>query len=301
MIAVGAHHACALRKDGRVACWGDGRYGQLGDGTLEPRVRPVVVPGLRDVQSIVANKDRTCAQRKDGEVRCFGAMSNSKWNAVPLPHGDGPKSATAAMSFQGADLCILDKGAASCTYFRNDAPFTSALRAPGPIEALGRAGSIILARLVDGRLFGWQVDMIYGIPGDGVDLHRTAERLYAGSDLARIDGKDSWISVDYQGDFNSRNAKLKLRPAEDLGEVVFVAPDDSCVVRKGGEVTCQTDAGPYARIDIPPSIEVRTGSGFQCALHEDGGVSCWGETAFGQLGNGIESTSHEAYFVAGLP
>jgi alpha-tubulin suppressor-like RCC1 family protein len=31
--AVGNHHACALRRDGTVACWGDNRVGQLGNGT----------------------------------------------------------------------------------------------------------------------------------------------------------------------------------------------------------------------------------------------------------------------------
>lgn len=43
-IAVGESHACARTSDGNVLCWGDGREGQLGDGsvTSRPNAAPVV-------------------------------------------------------------------------------------------------------------------------------------------------------------------------------------------------------------------------------------------------------------------
>ena len=33
-------HACALHRDGRVSCWGDNSYGQVGDGTTAQRLSP---------------------------------------------------------------------------------------------------------------------------------------------------------------------------------------------------------------------------------------------------------------------
>lgn len=45
-IAPGARHACALKKDGTVWCWGKNDRGQLGDGTKVDATYPVKVTGL---------------------------------------------------------------------------------------------------------------------------------------------------------------------------------------------------------------------------------------------------------------
>ncbi|MCZ7682509.1 MAG: hypothetical protein M5U28_28425 [Sandaracinaceae bacterium] len=42
-VSVGIRHVCAVRADGTLRCWGANAYGQLGDGTAEPRPEPVVV------------------------------------------------------------------------------------------------------------------------------------------------------------------------------------------------------------------------------------------------------------------
>ncbi|MFP2909733.1 RCC1 domain-containing protein, partial [Pyxidicoccus sp. 3LFB2] len=45
-VAAGMTSACAVLRDGRVACWGGNAAGQLGDGTQTDRVSPVEVDGL---------------------------------------------------------------------------------------------------------------------------------------------------------------------------------------------------------------------------------------------------------------
>ena len=45
-IALGERHSCAATFDGRVRCWGHNINGQLGDGTVTPRVTPTVVKGI---------------------------------------------------------------------------------------------------------------------------------------------------------------------------------------------------------------------------------------------------------------
>jgi alpha-tubulin suppressor-like RCC1 family protein len=43
-VTVGFSHACGLVKGGDVYCWGNNRYGQLGDGSTTTRITPGLVP-----------------------------------------------------------------------------------------------------------------------------------------------------------------------------------------------------------------------------------------------------------------
>ncbi|MCA9613399.1 MAG: hypothetical protein H6721_17775 [Sandaracinus sp.] len=65
-------HACALTSSGEVWCWGDNRYGQVGDGTsMNTRPEPVrVLTGASAVSA--GGGDQTCAVMTDGGVRCWG-------------------------------------------------------------------------------------------------------------------------------------------------------------------------------------------------------------------------------------
>lgn len=71
-LAAGDAHACALRGDGAVLCWGMAFYGQLGHGDYRPHELPEPVVGLSGVVRIAAGQDHTCAVTKGGEVFCWG-------------------------------------------------------------------------------------------------------------------------------------------------------------------------------------------------------------------------------------
>ncbi len=78
-IAAGLRFALALRQDGTVVAWGDGRLGALGDGKgtgsgshyAVPFPRPVI--GLSNVVSIAAGSEFGLALRADGSVWGWGA------------------------------------------------------------------------------------------------------------------------------------------------------------------------------------------------------------------------------------
>ncbi|MEP7379939.1 MAG: hypothetical protein ABI725_10315 [Chloroflexota bacterium] len=76
-ISAGWNHACAVRSDGSLWCWGgngDGAtgYGQLGDGTFENRSTPIRVVVLDHVFEVAAGGWSTCALTFDGETWCWG-------------------------------------------------------------------------------------------------------------------------------------------------------------------------------------------------------------------------------------
>jgi alpha-tubulin suppressor-like RCC1 family protein len=76
-ISTGWNHACVIRSDRSLWCWGgngDGvtGYGQLGDGTFDNSPVPVQVVGLSDVIKVAAGGWSTCAITAGGETWCWG-------------------------------------------------------------------------------------------------------------------------------------------------------------------------------------------------------------------------------------
>lgn len=56
---MGEGHACAMRADGSVLCWGTNGFGQLGDGTFEPRLVPTAVQAFRSFSADDVSTDPT--------------------------------------------------------------------------------------------------------------------------------------------------------------------------------------------------------------------------------------------------
>ena len=64
-ISSGANHACGLRANGSIACWGSNVFGQA------------TPPATGVFTSISSGDAHTCALRNDGAVVCWGSISNT--------------------------------------------------------------------------------------------------------------------------------------------------------------------------------------------------------------------------------
>ncbi len=64
---------CALTNGGQAYCWGDGREGQIGDGSQQKRQNPTKVQqGSVSFQDIAVAKRWVCALSTSNEVYCWG-------------------------------------------------------------------------------------------------------------------------------------------------------------------------------------------------------------------------------------
>ena len=73
-ISAGGYHTCARMKDGGIECWGENRYGQLGDGTRTARTSAVPVQGLAGPARLLAvGSSFSCALLTSGAVQCWGS------------------------------------------------------------------------------------------------------------------------------------------------------------------------------------------------------------------------------------
>lgn len=95
-VTAGDAFTCVLRSSGRVACWGLGAYGRLGDDTVESRHEPRDVIGVDDVVEIAAGTSHTCARRANAEVWCWGSGSSGEL-------GPGPMQSNVARRVEGLD------------------------------------------------------------------------------------------------------------------------------------------------------------------------------------------------------
>ncbi|MBN8428929.1 MAG: hypothetical protein J0L65_15825 [Xanthomonadales bacterium] len=103
-VAAGHSHTCALKADGKVQCWGDNTYGQLGDGTTTRRLMGVPVSGLNGVIVITAGGHHTCAVTNSGAALCWGGNSDGQ-----LGDGSGLRRLTPVL------VDGLDSGVATIT------------------------------------------------------------------------------------------------------------------------------------------------------------------------------------------
>lgn len=119
-LALGAEHSCALRQDGTVACWGSNQYGQLGDGTAEKRLTPVIVSGLLgNVAAIAAGDNHTCAVLQGGTVHCWGQNSAGQLGDGTTTDSSFPVdvlglSGVTALAAGTAHSCALAQGSVTC-------------------------------------------------------------------------------------------------------------------------------------------------------------------------------------------
>lgn len=101
-ISRGAAHACAVRADGSMWCWGLNNEGGLGDGVPnhgnyptwtrcqdnDCQPTPVKVVNMAFPKQIAVGAGHTCALRPTGVVSCWGAGDFGSLGGPKLPNGE---------------------------------------------------------------------------------------------------------------------------------------------------------------------------------------------------------------------
>jgi alpha-tubulin suppressor-like RCC1 family protein len=284
-VALGEAFTCAIDPDRRVACWGEGGAGQLGDVLVPRRASPAVVPGVIGALELALGSDFACARLGDGAVWCWGATRAPSTTSAPqLGRGGGVAGlAPAPVALPGAAVQVVA-----------GADFACARLADGGVACWGHneAGQLGVgdteSRAVPAR-----------VPGlaDVVELAAGGAHTCA---LGRAGDLWCWGGNDV-GQASPAGPAAVLQPAGVPGVVatrVRLGARHTCIVRPDETVACfgasdRDQLGPRDLAAPNPAVaglgnvlELSVGGAFACALQRDTTVRCWGDDRHGQLGAG---------------
>lgn len=71
-VSITQWHACAVLVTGKIACWGAGWYGNLGNGGFDDSATPVLVDSSETFVQVAAGVSHTCARTASNDVYCWG-------------------------------------------------------------------------------------------------------------------------------------------------------------------------------------------------------------------------------------
>lgn len=281
-VSVQERHACAVRATGDVVCWGEGRDGKLGRGSITDSRTPTPVSSVANALGVGAGFYHSCAFSTGGQARCWGANRAGQLGDGTMDDRFEPVDVLGSLSFTGLSA--------------------------GLVHTCGVADG--------GDIWCWG-DNLLGQLGDGTDASATRPAQVVGlSDAQHVSagvfhscaivGSGSVVcwggnAEGQLGDGTTSDANEPV-VVEGLPAVVAVEAGalHTCALTGEGDVYCwgnnetgQLGLGTTSRRETTPNLVpglsgvslVDAGGGHSCAQVGFTEIFCWGDNAAGQLGD----------------
>ncbi|MCO4764063.1 MAG: hypothetical protein KC502_21310 [Myxococcales bacterium] len=290
-VGAGYDHACAVKSDGTVWCWGDNSEYNLGNGTNKDAKKPVLLKGVTGATAVACGDGFTCVLTKLGEVWCLGTRYQGEvgdgtvgnFIDIKVPTKIKDFGEVIALDSGEEHICALtkqrkvycwgsnyDAETADLTTTRIGTPTLRSDVANG--VSVGMGGATSCAADTDGKAFCWGRND-YGQTGSGTkgeDVRKAVQvQGFAGA-IALAGGVFHGVGLTMQGTAMTwgRNYNGQLADGSKTDRLL-----------------------PSTVYQPTKLIQVEANSYATCLLRQDGGVWCAGQNGHGQLGNGTTSTS----------
>lgn len=288
-VGTGESFSCALDGTGQAFCWGSDIAGQLGDAPGSgARSSPVPVTGGHEFTTITAGNSHACALDRAGTAWCWGNDTSSQL-------GDGPADSSGyrPIAVPGRTFSRITAGSIH----------TCALDVAGAAWCWGANGT---GRLGDGTTTSRPLPV-------AVSGARVYSRISAGGDhtcALEVSGAAWCWGSNSSGQLGEgKQVASATTPVAVSGGRVFSDLDigliHSCAIDTGGQpwcwgsdVTGQLEDGsattgesgvPVAVATSARLARISAGSYHTCGLDLMGVALCWGQDAYGALGDGPAS------------
>lgn len=284
-IAIGERHACAINRDEKtVFCWGDNRYGQLGNTSVRGNSEQVALGSnnltLKGVKSLSVGPDRTCIVSVRDELFCWGngahgMLGNDRVSAqypsrVLDATGEGLANiSTVSVGFN--HTCVLDE---------QHKLYCFGLNTAGQLGYQGFSGPAILAdhkpleKISSLDSYGNRTCLV---SGNEQSVYCFGAREI--DNLSKHPEKNSFIAEEVKHGLQSFRAAVGIATGKNKVCVIEANQGVTCVsfadaVNPVGAETIM-DANQRPLRDI---WQVHSREDFTCGLtQESGGIWCWGQ------------------------
>jgi len=300
-ISSGGDHTCALTTSGGAKCWGNNFHGQLGDGTVKVRYTPVDVTGLASgIISVSSGYMHTCAVTSTGSLKCWGDNDRGQL-------GDGKTTD----SYTPVDITDITSGVTSIS---SGGSHTCAVTTSGGVKCWGNNYSGLLGDGSDISRYT-PVDMT-GLASGIISISTGYMHTCASTSSG---GVKCWGDNDFGqlGDGTNTDRNTPIDVVDLTSGIISVSTGyvHTCAITSSGGVKCWgfnydgqlgdgSDISRYAPDDVvgltSGVISVSTGYMHTCAVTTSGGVKCWGDNHYGQLGDGTNTNRNAPVDVVGL-
>jgi alpha-tubulin suppressor-like RCC1 family protein len=261
-IAVGAKTTCALRRGGRVVCWGFNEHGQVGNGSTAIFPDPVPVQGLKNVNQLVSTASETFALTEAGKLL--------SWGGRPMNSGRVDD-----LSSRVREEAIED--------------VRQVAAAPGEICVVTGAGEVKCRTVASLHFDKGDWESVSGL-ADVAALQGT-EPGWSKPDGGHSSSDELWYALHGSGSVSvwlttkdrSRKA-IRVQGVRDAASV-GVGMDHACSVRKNGRVECWHHRSVVTALErgqgvaVPrrvsiPDMDAKATAG-SCILRKSGRLACY--------------------------
>jgi len=319
-VVAGGAHACGLTADGRAWCWGRNNFGQLGDNTLADRAAPVTVMGDWRFALITAGDRHTCGftrvmPTQSPTLLCWGS---NEWGQSGGAIGGAAMKQPFALTVNPAGgLTSLDAGLGHTCAVIDSRATCWGLNANGQLGdnttsngtfTFNRVQSMLAFRSIsagpghtcavttsdEGYCWG-RNSVVPSTPGLGGQLGdgTTDERHVP----TAVSGGRAWQQIDAGGNAGTTcgittPGSVPPRELYCWGRNLAGNVGDATNADKAMPALV-SGGGTYEQVSA-------SGGGHTCATRVDGGGSCWGSNAFGQLGDASTTSRNTPVAVEGF-
>ena len=275
-VALGSTFGCAATRAGKVLCFGDNTYGQLGAQLRSDRSdKPVVVSGIAGAKRVYASDSQACALLTDATVRCWGRNDSGQTGGTTYYVPAARELVEADVAPGVGDVAnVAPGGWTTCASTRAHAVMCWG-RAPFETDRMMHARPnvrpVTVPELAGLEQVSASGGAFCGIEGGAVKCWGELYSLLSGE--------------------AGRTSKVSSTGVTDA-RLVRIAQTHGCALLTDGSVTCW-GMGSYGALgrgettgyealppetvrDLPLAVDVAVGDASSCAITGAREVYCWG-------------------------